>query len=198
MRAVSIIFAAAVALVAVMATGASAHDCLHACKKFTETKVPGCSLEGDGCKCIFEHKYRVSMKDPTTGDSFESGWTSETSAGDDAIFGLFQKDRGCNCHGNNSIPVGTKGCKVNAKICFFFASAAAVGASQSSFQVYAQVVAPAQSQEFSAIAANSTDLEKAAITLYEDISMFNSECSLTTPEAKKTFAEAFSGLAKRD
>eukprot|EP00672_Neobodo_designis_P024334 CAMPEP_0174828120 /NCGR_PEP_ID=MMETSP1114-20130205/1149_1 /TAXON_ID=312471 /ORGANISM="Neobodo designis, Strain CCAP 1951/1" /LENGTH=67 /DNA_ID=CAMNT_0016061829 /DNA_START=73 /DNA_END=273 /DNA_ORIENTATION=+ len=31
------------------------HDCLHACKKFDEKKIPGCDLKGDGCKCIFHH-----------------------------------------------------------------------------------------------------------------------------------------------
>ena len=61
------------------------HDCLHACKKFTETSVPGCKLEGDGCKCIFHHKYRVTFTDPTTGVSFESGWGSQDQAGYDAI-----------------------------------------------------------------------------------------------------------------
>jgi hypothetical protein len=65
-------------------------------------------------------KYKVSMTDPMTGtEGTSDGHTPDKNlAGQQAVFNLFQKDLGCNCHGNTSIPI--HGCVVSAKACFFW------------------------------------------------------------------------------
>ena len=149
--------------------------CMHACKKFKETKLPGCDLEGDGCKCLFGKHYQVSLKDPTTGETGQSGWTDKNTAGDEAVFKLFQKDRGCNCVTNSSIPLGS--CIISAKACYFFASTQAVKSASSSFQLYAQVTSPSPSSQFTASAANKTAVPAAALGLLTQIEAFNPQCS---------------------
>ena len=201
MRALTIIFVAGVLAVAASAAaslgdvaenvvGASVstglghhhhHDCLHACKKFDEKKIPGCDLKGDGCKCIFHHKYRVSFTDPSTGVGYRSGWTSKDKAGEEAIYGLFQKDRGCNCHSNNSMPLGT--CHMSFKACFFFQSVADVSASKTAFQVYGQLTSPKESPTYTAIAANSSAITTAAAHVIEQIVAFDPSCAPTAEQA---------------
>jgi hypothetical protein len=121
---------ATVCLVALLATAAVASGCVNICKKFSETKIPGCSLRGKGCKCILDGpeqpplaspfhnavaaagrrhhgKYDVEMTDPTTGTSARSSVVhSETLAGQMAVYELFAKDLGCNCHTTKDSPVG--------------------------------------------------------------------------------------------
>jgi hypothetical protein len=167
-------------------------ECLHACKSFTETKVPGCTLNGDGCKCLIHSSYRVQFTDPTTQVSFESGWTDETDAGNQAIVGLFQQDNGCNCHGNTSIPVG--GCTVSAQVCFFFGSTDLLTANAPSFRVFAQVVAPTASPQYTTTAANSTDLAVAAYTIGAEITSFNPACAISQ-SAGDVVADAISRMA---
>ena len=162
------------------------NGCAHACKKFDEKSIPGCDLKGDGCKCVFHGKYQVSLTDPTTGVSGSSSWTSKGNAGNEAVFNLFEKDRGCNCHGSTSIPIGK--CVISGKACFYFASAAAVGAKQTSYQLYANEVSPKASAVFTANAASSANIQAAAEGLLAQIVAADPTCAPTLQESEHFFA----------
>ena len=164
--------------------------CDHACKKFHEKKIPGCDLKGDGCKCIFHHRYKVKFTDPMTGETGESGWTHKDKAGDEAIYSLFAKDRGCNCHTNHSLPLGN--CTMSLKACFFFQSIADVASSKTAFELYGSVETPVKSPAYTAIAANETAIKTAAVEVVEQIVMHYPQCNPTADDvaALAAFAAA--------
>jgi hypothetical protein len=148
--------------------------CDHACKKFHEKKIPGCDLKGDGCKCIFHHRYKVKFTDPMTGETGESGWTHKDKAGDEAIYSLFAKDRGCNCHTNHSLPLGN--CTMSLKACFFFQNFEDVAGGKTAFQLYGALETPVKSQEYTDVAANQTMIKDAAFEVLAKILEHYPQC----------------------
>lgn len=168
-----LVAAVAIALLAVAVTA-----CTHICKDITVDNVPGCSLKGKGCKCVFHHKYDVSLTDPVSGASGDSGYMGdETLAGETAVFQVLLNDRGCNCKSEPSIPLGN--CTIKASGCFYFASVAALQAKQAALRLYAQVLTPSASPEFSAVVTNATtaNVEAAALQLLLQIESFNGACA---------------------
>ena len=183
-----------VAAVLCVVVAATAYGCMNICKKFTETKIPGCTLRGKGCKCIFEansktgklghSKYDVSLTDPTTGVTGSSGHErSETLAGQIAVTNLFLSDLGCNCHGNSSVPAGGNStCRISYNACFYWQSVALLQANVASLKLFVQVVAPRQSPKWMVIAQNTS---KAALTaagyqLAMDVLAFDPSCMPAT------------------
>ena len=184
-------FAASLVLFACLV--AVAMGCAHLCKDITVKNVPGCTLKGKGCKCIFHHRYQVSLSDPTTGTSGSSGWIgSETQAGEDAVYQLLSNDRGCNCK-DDTIPLGN--CSIKAQGCFYFQSEGNLAAHDTSLKLYAQAIYDGKaSTDFLQIVNNATsktDLETATLTILGDIIKFNPHCTPTEdfylPLAAKRF-----------
>lgn len=155
--------------------------CVHVCKDFSNSDVPGCSLSGKGCKCLFEHKYQVTIKDPVSGTSGSSPWEgNEQQAGLDAVYQLFLNDRGCNCKTNSSIPSGS--CTLYGQGCFFFNSTATLSAKAPSYRFYAQILAPQQSALFEQTAESTGQIETAVLSLFESIVHANPACTPTSAQ----------------
>jgi hypothetical protein len=151
-----------------IAAAVSAEACFHVCKHVHINEIPGCDLKAKACECFLRDpdtkdeklghkKYKVQVTDPVTGDSGgSSGYhKSKKLAAETAIYHLFTKDLGCNCHGNTSIPLGP--CTYSGKACFYFTSVGALQNKQAAFKVFAQVVSPVASPVYEAIAPNATE-----------------------------------------
>jgi len=149
---------------------------MHLCKHTNINSIPGCALQADACKCIFDHKYQIKVTDPVTGVSAYSGWQGgETQAGEDAIQKLFQTDNGCNCH-SRTFPLGNCTGYINA--CFFWTTVSALANNQTSFRLFGHLASPRVSPTYSAVAATASDIEPVSLTLVQQMIAFDPSCSL--------------------
>ena len=157
-----------IAIVALACAACVAADCWpHFCKGITVDNVPGCHLTGEGCKCeqLIRHRYKVTLKDPTTGASGWSGWEGDSNqAGKMAVYELFTVDKGCNCH-NQQFPLGK--CQILGQFCFWFRDVGAIDHNDPSFHLKAwRAVNNQWVEAASGEAGKSADMQNVLLAMY--------------------------------
>jgi hypothetical protein len=123
-------------------------------------------------------KYKVSMTDPMTGTEGESDGHQKDKnlAGQQAVYNLFQKDLGCNCHEKQGVKADD--CMISIKGCFFWNTIQDLQkgtTNATGWKFFVQVHSPKVSPVFNSTAANSTTLqiEHAVGKIMDDMAHFD-------------------------